>query len=71
MREAYVRPPLVAREAESERLAVWRFRIIAITLMLLLTALVGWGMIKALNIGAEDPGFGGNGKVKTLHSAGR
>jgi hypothetical protein len=71
VREQYVHPPLVAREAKSDALAVWRFRIIAIALMLLLTALVGWGMIKALNIGAEDPGFGGKGQVKSLQAAGR
>ncbi|MCU1587253.1 MAG: hypothetical protein JWN31_746 [Frankiales bacterium] len=71
MSEHYVHPPLVAREPGSDAVAVWRFRVVAILLMLLLTALVGWGMIKALNIGAEDPGFSGNGQVSSLGSAGR
>jgi hypothetical protein len=68
VREQYVRPPLIAREAKSDRLAVWRFRVIAVLVMLLLTVLVGWGMIKALGIGQEDPGFGGHSRIPVTDS---
>jgi hypothetical protein len=60
MGESYVRPPLIAREAPSDAFARWRFRIMAIIVLLTLAALVGYGMIKALGIGNEDPGFGGS-----------
>jgi hypothetical protein len=34
--EDYIRPPIVAVEVRSDRVAVWRFRIILITILLLL-----------------------------------
>ncbi|MCW2543203.1 MAG: hypothetical protein JWM40_755 [Frankiales bacterium] len=62
MPERYVRPPLIAREAPNQAFAVWRFRIVALLVLLILAVLVGYGMIKALGIGNEDPGFGGSAR---------
>lgn len=56
--ERYVRPPLIAREAPSHRLAVWRYRLISFVLLLLIVAALVYTLIKALGIGQEDPGFG-------------
>ena len=39
MGEQYVRPPLVPREAPPAWLAVWRFRLVALVVLLLLVLL--------------------------------
>ena len=56
VRETYVRPPLVAREATPEWVARWRFRIVA----LLLTAVLVWlGFLlfqKVSGASDQDPG---------------
>ena len=56
MREAYVRPPLVAREATAEWIVLWRFRLVA----LLLIALVVWLGVQLFQqlsgASAQDPG---------------
>ena len=62
MAEDYVRPPLIAREAPNDAFARWRFRIVAFILLFLLAVVVAYGMIKALGIGQEDPGFGGSAR---------
>ena len=55
-REAYVRPPLVPREAPSPRLVLWRFRLIAGLLLLVLLLVV---LQTFLHFAApEDPGLG-------------
>ena len=62
-REQYVRPPLVGREAGSDRAAVWRIRalgaVVAVALMLGLL----WVMLNVVDVtNGEDPGFGGMGQ---------
>ena len=42
MAEDYVRPPIVALEAPSQRAAIWRFRIVMGALLALLVALIAW-----------------------------
>lgn len=63
MAERYVRPPLIASEAPSTRLAVWRYRLVAILLLAGLVVAVVLLLIKVLGIGNEDPGFGGASRV--------
>lgn len=57
--EEYVRPPIVPREPSSSRIALWRFRIVA---LLLLIALVIAFVVLFLQFsdvtGGEDPGLG-------------
>jgi len=58
-REDYVRPPLVAAEPRSKQLALWRYRVVALSGLLLLLFLLLW-LVLAL-AGArtgEDPGIG-------------
>jgi hypothetical protein len=57
--EQYVRPALVAREAPSAALAVWRFRLVALLVMVGLVALVVYLFVTLSGVGAEDPGLGG------------
>jgi hypothetical protein len=59
--EQYVRPPLVAREAPSPGVALWRFRAVALVLLALLAAGVVALFLHFSNITAEDPGLGGAG----------
>ena len=58
--EEYVRPPIVAREPSSPTIGLWRFRIVA---LLLLIALVIGFVLLFLQFsdvtGGEDPGLGG------------
>ena len=59
-RERYVRPPLVASEPASPHAAVWRVRVIGITLTVV--ALLGllWLFLKVSGVtNGEDPGLGG------------
>ena len=59
MREDYVRPPLIAREAPSRTFAVWRYRVIALLLLLAIGAAAAWALFQVLGVGNADPGFGG------------
>ena len=57
--EQYVRPALVARELPATWLATWRFRLVALLALALLTAAVIALFLHFSNITAEDPGLGG------------
>lgn len=57
MREKYVRPPLVAREAPSARWAQWRFRLAAMLLGILLIAAAAY-TVRELGLGIQDTGGG-------------
>ena len=70
MRETYVRPPLIAREAPTYKLAIWRYRIIALLVLLVLIIAVGYAFLKISGYGSEDPGFtGGLRAVQVLTAA--
>jgi hypothetical protein len=57
MGESYVRPPLVAREAPPPWLAIWRFRVTALAL-LVLVVIVGYYAFEHLSgATAQDPGL--------------
>jgi hypothetical protein len=57
MGEQYVRPPLVAREATARWLVVWRFRVTALALLVLLL-IAGYIAFQHLSgATAEDPGL--------------
>jgi hypothetical protein len=57
MGESYVRPPLLAREAPPRWLAVWRFRVTALAL-LVLVVIVGYYAFEHLSgATAQDPGL--------------
>lgn len=58
MAEQYVRPPLLAAEAMSTRLARWRFRVLAGLLLALLTTAFVLIFLKVSGVTAEDPGLG-------------
>ena len=59
-REQYVRPPLMATEPPSPVAAVWRFRIIAAVLCLLVLVALTWLFLSLSGVtGGEDPGIGG------------
>ena len=59
-REQYVRPPLMAVEPPSPVVAVWRFRIIAAVLCLIVLVALTWAFISLSGVtGGEDPGIGG------------
>ncbi len=54
-----MRPPVVAAEAPSQRLAVWRYRVISLVLLLVVAAVVIWLFLHFSNVtGGEDPGIG-------------
>jgi hypothetical protein len=57
--EDYVRLPLVPRELPSTTFALWRFRVGAAVLLLLLTVAVVWLFLHFSSVTAEDPGLGG------------
>ncbi len=57
MGEQYVRPPLVAREATPRWLVVWRFRVTALALLVLLL-IAGYVAFQHLSGAAgQDPGL--------------
>ena len=58
-REDYVRPPIVASELAPPSRAIWRFRLIAVLLLLLLTYVVVRLFLHFSGVTAEDPGLGG------------
>lgn len=58
--DSYTRPPLVAREAPPRWVAVWRFRLAAL-LLLVVVALIAISLIKLLapsTAGYQNPGIG-------------
>lgn len=58
-RESWVRPPVVAREAPSRLAAAWRYRVVALLLLVLVTGAVVWLFLKFSDVtGGEDPGIG-------------
>jgi hypothetical protein len=59
-REQYVRPPTVALEPPSARLAAWRYRLVAALMLLLALAFFSWLFLKVSGVtGGEDPGITG------------
>ena len=65
MGEQYVRPPVVAREAPPAWLAVWRFRLAALLLLIVLV-LLGYRLYQEFS-GAtdQDPGVNSMRPVAT------
>jgi hypothetical protein len=57
-RESYVRPVTGAYEPAPEWHAVWRFRAVALVLLLLLAVVTAWAINKALHLGNQDPTSG-------------
>ena len=64
MGEPYVRPPLVAREATARWLVIWRFRVTALAL-LVLVVILGYIVFQHLS-GAtdQDPGLSSLGAFR-------
>jgi hypothetical protein len=59
-RERWVRPPVVAAELPSGRLALWRYRVVSLLLLAAVAAAVVLLFLKFSNVtGGEDPGIGG------------
>jgi hypothetical protein len=55
--EHYVRPPLVGREAPPPWLAIWRFRVTALALLVLIV-IAGYVVFQHLSgATAQDPGL--------------
>ena len=62
-REQYVRPPLVGREAGSQRAAIWRIRVLGIVVSAITMLFLLWLMLTVSGVtNGEDPGFGGLGQ---------
>jgi hypothetical protein len=58
-REDYVRPPVVAAEPRSRRLALWRYRLVATAGLLVLLFLLLWLVLHFAGVtNGEDPGIG-------------
>ncbi len=56
MRETYVRPPLVAREATASWIILWRFRLVAL-LLIAVVVWLGFQLFQQLSgASAQDPG---------------
>ena len=56
MRETYVRPPLLAREATAQWVVVWRFRVVAL-LLIAVVVWVGFQLFQQLSgASSQDPG---------------
>ena len=55
MRESYVRPVTGAREPRPEWVAVWRFRLVALVLLVAVGAAAAWGMNLVLHAADQDP----------------
>jgi hypothetical protein len=69
-RELYVRPPLVAREPSSPRLAAWRVRVLGIVLAIItLLALLWLGITVSGVTNGENPGLGAQPGSGTVSSA--
>jgi hypothetical protein len=57
MGERWVSPPLVAREAPPAWIAIWRFRLLALTLLALLVAAAVLVFRQVTGANAQDPGI--------------
>lgn len=55
MRESYVRPVTGAHEPAPEWHAVWRFRVVAIVLLVVVGVTAAWGFNQLLHLGDQDP----------------
>lgn len=55
MGESYVRPVTGVTEPRSERLAVWRFRLVALVLLAALGGGTAWGINQIMHLGDQDP----------------
>ena len=55
MGESYVRPVTGATEPRSETAAVWRFRLVALVMLLLVGAGTAWGINQVMHLGDQDP----------------
>ena len=69
MPEHYIHPPLVAAEASSARFARWRYRLVALLLLLILTIAVVYAFLQISGVTAEDPGLGGALRPATVQAA--
>lgn len=59
MGESYVRPVTGASEPKPEWVAVWRFRVIALVLLVAIGAGTAWGVNKLLHVASnQDPTSG-------------
>lgn len=57
MAEDYVRPPLVAEEPGSDRLAAWRFRLVLFVLLAVVVAGIVLAYFALTGGGETNPGF--------------
>lgn len=65
MAEGYVRPPIVAREPGSRRAAVWRVRLVALGLLVVLGVAL-FLLLRSHGAGEnQNPGIGGAARVLT------
>lgn len=55
MAESYVRPVTGASEPRSEAAAVWRFRVVALVLLVVVGAGTAWGINQLMHLGDQDP----------------
>ena len=55
MGESYVRPVTHATEPRSQKAAVWRFRLVALVLLVLIAAGTAWGINQVMHLGDQDP----------------
>lgn len=59
MPERYIRPPLVAEEAPSAWVAVWRFRALLLLFLAVVVAVVVYLLFAVHHPGEGSPGVGG------------
>ena len=59
MAERWVHPPVVAREAVPAWVGVWRFRVVALLLLLVLVLGTAVLFLHVSGLTSEDPGLGG------------
>jgi hypothetical protein len=55
VRESYVSPVTRASEPRSAAAAVWRFRVVALVLLVVIGAGFAWGINKVMHLGDQDP----------------
>lgn len=55
MGESYVRPVTRASEPRSETAALWRFRLVALVVLLMIGAGTAWGINQLMHLGDQDP----------------
>lgn len=68
-RESYVRPVTSAHEPTSRRVAVWRFRLIALLVLIVLAAVTMYFARGLVNT-EQNPTFGGLGRPSVVSAAG-